>query len=335
MPGVRETFDVLIIGGGVLGLAVASDQAGRGRSAAVIDPGHANASSVAAGMIAPAMEALLDPLMRPHAALLRSAADLWPAFAARHRLQLVEGGAAWIGEDASEQAAILKSLGFQAVLQDDRVIAAHDRRIEPGPALRRLAEGVMVFRATATHIERQAEVWRVRTDGADVISAQALVIATGSGAPIDGLTPKAEIAVRGVAPIRGQIVTVDRQPEITSRARDVYWTAGEDGGRLGATMEAGRRDLEPDPAATARLLGSAENVFGRPMRVVAELVGVRGATADGLPLVGRADAADLFLALAPRRNGWLLAPLVAEVIDAAMAGRPHPFADALDPFRRF
>jgi glycine oxidase len=47
------------------------------------------------------------------------------------------------------------------------------------------------------------------------------------------------------------------------------------------------------------------------------------------------DGAGLFLALAPRRNGWLLAPMVGAVVADAIEGRaPSPAARALDP-RRF
>ena len=64
--------------------------------------------------------------------------------------------------------------------------------------------------------------------------------------------------------------------------------------------------------------------------------GVRGASADGLPMAGPApDGEGLFLALAPRRNGWLLGPLVGAVVADAIEGRaPSPQARALDP-RRF
>ncbi|HAJ04051.1 MAG TPA: FAD-dependent oxidoreductase, partial [Brevundimonas sp.] len=58
---MTSSCDIAVIGAGVLGLSVAADLRARGRNVCVIDPGGANASSVAAGMIAPAMESLLDP----------------------------------------------------------------------------------------------------------------------------------------------------------------------------------------------------------------------------------------------------------------------------------
>jgi len=63
-------------------------------------------------------------------------------------------------------------------------------------------------------------------------------------------------------------------------------------------------------------------------------VGIRGATTDGLPLAGSSGEPGLHLALAPRRNGWLLGPLVARITADGIEGRP-PLVDAaaLDPLR--
>ncbi|HEV7384096.1 MAG TPA: FAD-dependent oxidoreductase, partial [Phenylobacterium sp.] len=62
--------------------------------------------------------------------------------------------------------------------------------------------------------------------------------------------------------------------------------------------------------------------------------GIRAATADGLPLVGPSQAPKVILAVGARRNGWLLAPLVAEVVTACATGRDAgPYAGRLDPAR--
>jgi glycine oxidase len=63
--------------------------------------------------------------------------------------------------------------------------------------------------------------------------------------------------------------------------------------------------------------------------------GVRAATPDGLPMVGASSASGVLVAAGARRNGWLLAPLVAQLIAACVTGRdPGPYAAKLDP-RRF
>jgi len=73
--------DVLVVGGGVIGLSSAWRLAQRGASVTVVDAGLAGAASgVAAGMLAPVTEARLgeEPLL----ALNRASWARWPAFAA-------------------------------------------------------------------------------------------------------------------------------------------------------------------------------------------------------------------------------------------------------------
>jgi len=62
--------------------------------------------------------------------------------------------------------------------------------------------------------------------------------------------------------------------------------------------------------------------------------GVRAATPDGLPMVGRGRHHGVLLAVGARRNGWLLAPLVAKIITACVTeGDLGPYAARLDPGR--
>jgi glycine oxidase len=60
----------------------------------------------------------------------------------------------------------------------------------------------------------------------------------------------------------------------------------------------------------------------------------RPGTPDGLPLVGETRVEGLFLASGHYRNGILLAPVTAELVSDAMAGRPvSREAQALSPHR--
>jgi glycine oxidase len=53
-----------------------------------------------------------------------------------------------------------------------------------------------------------------------------------------------------------------------------------------------------------------------------------------LPLVGPSRTPGVLLAAGMRRNGWLLAPLVAAIVVAQLLGEPTPEAAALfDPGR--
>src|SRR4051812_40867447 len=75
-----------VVGGGVLSLAVSVEAMWRGADVTLYDPKTLkNASAVAAGMLAPAFEAALDPVSVTHFPLLRRARDLWPALLAKLR----------------------------------------------------------------------------------------------------------------------------------------------------------------------------------------------------------------------------------------------------------
>ncbi len=73
---------VVVVGAGALGSACALEAARRGWRVTLIDnaPLAANASGIAAGMLAPAFEAGLDPISAGQYRLLADARDLWPAF---------------------------------------------------------------------------------------------------------------------------------------------------------------------------------------------------------------------------------------------------------------
>ena len=63
--------------------------------------------------------------------------------------------------------------------------------------------------------------------------------------------------------------------------------------------------------------------------------GVRAATLDGLPLVGWSREQGVMLAVGARRNGWLLAPLVARMVVAYVLGQDAgAYAEAFEPRRR-
>jgi glycine oxidase len=101
-------------------------------------------------------------------------------------------------------------------------------------------------------------------------------------------------------------------------------------------MEPGRADRQVTDAAAAALRRlAARLVPALEGAAFTGEAGVRAATPDGLPLVGPSALPGVFLATGARRNGWLLAPLVAELSASYLAGRdPGPHA-GLMVARRF
>lgn len=329
--------DVIVIGAGVLGLCTAAELAARGHAVTVVDPGGPNASSIAAGMIAPALESLPEDVTTDRAALLKRARDVWPAFAEAHGLALLREGADWRGPDPEAAVARLLALGFEARLTRGGLTTSDDWRMEVAPALKALARtpGLVMVRGQVVRLTGDARRWRVEASDGRVWFSASVVLATGAGAAVDGLPEPTASVVRAITPIRGQLTFVATPtPPRVVRGVGVYAAPSEAGAVIGATMEPGRRDLEPDPAEAARQVAAGLALLEVSAEPGPTRVGIRGATADGLPLAGWSGEPGLHLALAPRRNGWLMGPLVAAITADGIEGRP-PMADAaaLDPLR--
>jgi glycine oxidase len=120
------------------------------------------------------------------------------------------------------------------------------------------------------------------------------------------------------------------------RAPGIYLCRTPRGLILGATMEAGVDDVAVDPAVVDRLLSSGAQLLGDFGDLAwTAAAGVRAATPDGLPLAGAGSSPGVILAVGARRNGWLLAPMIAEVVLGAVEGRPGSPIAALFDSRRF
>jgi glycine oxidase len=334
-----EPADLVVIGAGVLGLAGAARAALAGRRVTVIDPGRPNASSVAAGMIAPAFEAGLENATPEGAALYRDAAGRWPGFARDTEIDLVRDGADWIGP-AEPLAARMAALGFAPEPRPYGFHMADEALVEPGPALARLGALVAV---RGRRLETEARALRVTEAGVEVETSAGLVagdrvlVATGwSAGPLEA--PELSPLFSRIHPIKGQLLLMGGAGDAVgrvARAPGVYLAPRGDTVVIGATMEEGAADTATNPAVLERLRRDAVAAApalaeARPLRGEA---GVRGATEDGLPLVG-AVGPRTFVALAPRRNGWLLAPLVADMLLAWLeGGDPGAWAETLRPDR--
>ncbi|MCR1984134.1 FAD-dependent oxidoreductase, partial [Cellulosimicrobium cellulans] len=118
VPG--EARDVVVVGGGIVGLAVAWRAASAGMTVTVLDPAPgAGATHAAAGMLAPVTEADFgeEAALRLHLA----AAAAWPAFAADLHtatgadVGLRTSGTLTLAYDADDLALLRRVLALHAV----------------------------------------------------------------------------------------------------------------------------------------------------------------------------------------------------------------------------
>jgi glycine oxidase len=332
---------VTVAGAGALGLSTALSLADAGCRVTVFDPAgpFANASGVAAGMLAPAFEAALDEVVREDFDLLVAARDLWPALEARAGVAVDRSGAMAAGSDGwlGRVRAAFDRLGLHAAELPRRtaedlapglspglggaLLTREDWRLEPRQALAAL-------RAAA---EAAGVVFRPEAAGG-FEGAERLVVATGAERALAGLAPE----LAALRPIKGHILRVAGEPgRVSLRGDGIYAVPAEGGWALGATMEAGVADPAVDPAREGPLRAAGAGLLPEVAQARGVLfAGVRAATADGLPFAGASAAPNVLLATGARRNGWLLAPLVAKVVAACLTGGdPGPYAARLDPAR--
>ena len=350
---------IVVAGAGALGASVALSLAEAGARVVLADPAALgdNASGVAAGMLAPAFEAVLDEGSKPHFPLLMAARDLWlEREAGLGEIGFRRSGAVWIDLPGAapltdSHAQAFASLGVEARLLPAAVLRARipglavglgpglftpqDWRIEPRAALAALRDAAL---AVGVRIAAQSvlafEPGAARLSGGETVAADLLVLATG--ADRSDLAP--ELGV--LTPIKGQILRYDDarsdDDRLAIRCHGGYAVGHRDGLRVGATMEPGLSDRQATTAATTVLASLSAALFpALKAAAFTTQAGVRAATPDGLPLVGPSAWGGVWLATGARRNGWLLAPLVARMLAAYLADRdPGPYAGLLAA-RRF
>jgi glycine oxidase len=339
---MAKALKITVAGAGALGLTTALTLADAGCEVTVFDPAPplANASGVAAGMLAPAFESALDPVATGHFDLLLAARDLWPALEARIGVTVDRSGAVAVGgpDRLAHADTGLRRLGLHSIqvrrhtldglapglaaIWDSGVLTREDWRVEA-------AEALAALRAAA-----QARGVAFRAEAAGGFEGgERLVIATGAARGLEPIAPE----LAQLSPIKGHILRVAGAPYggVVVRGEGAYATAAPGGLTLGATMEAGVSDPAVDETATLALKAAGARLFPEAANGrLAVQAGVRGATPDGLPLVGRSRREGVLLAVGARRNGWLLAPLAAQVIAACVTGgEAGPFAARLDPLR--
>lgn len=178
----------------------------------------------------------------------------------------------------------------------------------------------------------------VRVDG-EAVAADAVVVAAGAwSGMLDGLAGDVRPAVR---PVKGQMLAL-RQPEqrvlthcIWARSsRDFcYMVPKKDGTLLvGATVEEVGYNKDVTAGAVLDLLRAAWGVLPSlyDLPIVESWAGLRPASRDGAPILGRTSVDGLFMATGHFRNGVLFAPVTAE--DVAHAVLTGETTDTIAPY---
>lgn len=292
-----NTYDTIIVGGGIIGLSIGWRARQLGQSILVIDAGHAgSASSVAAGMLAPVTEATFgeEDLLR----LNLESASRYPSFleelseSSGMNVSSYAQGTLFIALDRDQKEELSRLFEFQSSLglsvewlgPDEcrglegalhpsvrgGILAPSDREIDPREMLKALEAslsraGGEVRRGTevASLAIEGGRVKGVRLNGGDEIGAGRVVIAAGcwSGAVV-GLPSEISRVIR---PVKGQILRLlprRGEPPLTNhvlRTEEIYLVPRRDGTLVvGATVEEQGFDLAVTAGGVFELLRAAD-----------------------------------------------------------------------------
>jgi glycine oxidase len=364
--------DVVVVGAGIVGCAVAYELARRGASVQVVDerPAGMGATQASAGVLAPYVEAREDSPLLPLAVrsfalfdefIERTAADSGVAVHFRRTGTL---NVAVHEEDLARLRTTADLLARRSVacelidgegvrraeplIGDDAIAGLHipgQGFVVASELTRALA---MAARRLGAQIVEGGRVRRIAKVDGDLIVETGRGKLTGNAVVLAAGSWSGQIEITGVAdrppvrPVRGQLLHVGWNGPPVRRVtwgERCYLVPWDDGTLLvGATVEEAGFDERATAAGVRDLLEAACDLVPHTWTAsfLGARVGLRPGTKDDLPIIGASTALpNLVYATGHYRNGVLLAPLTAQLVaDAMLENRIDPALAAVSP-RRF
>lgn len=351
------TPDALVIGGGIVGAAVARALTSAGLTVEIVDSGMEPgiATQASAGMLAPLVEAHEnDPLIGLTVRSRDLYRELAPALADESgvdvglwldgvlRVACTEadetrgkGAVAWQRQQGLNSewlsAGELRERcpGISPEVRG-ALLAPEDGALEPLAVLEaflvsaarrgaRLVRGEQVIAVEAA----DGRVTGVRTRRG-VRAAGHVILAAGSWSGRIGGLPRP----LSVEPVRGQMVAYDwpaDEPSAIVYSSDGYVLRRGSEALVGATMEFAGYDAGTTATGLATLAETAARLYPAlaEASVLRSWAGLRPCTPDGHPIIGAdAELPNLWYATGHGRNGVLLAAVTGEIIAHLVGGNP-------------
>jgi glycine oxidase len=351
-----KTWDVIIGGGGIVGLSLAIELRKQGATVLVIERGEPGreSSHAAGGMLVDCSAETPEPLQ----ALAIASARMYPEFA--HELEVESG----MKVDLRDAGTIVfpppehvhERPGFSL----STCLPAPLAELEPSLADPKRPAFYLKERSVDPRALTAAAIKTAKNRRVDFSSGDAVTQVDISDCHVSGVTttktsflaPKVvncagawagQIAPHAfpTRPVKGQMLCLIMPSRTTIthviRSPEVYLIPRSDGRLLvGTTVEEAGFDKRTDHATIRTLHRSALALVPKlaDARILEDWAGLRPGTPDALPILGQSETPGYYVATGHFRDGILLAPITAQVMANVIAGCATGFdMKAFDPAR--
>lgn len=342
-----KTWDVIIIGGGIIGLSVSIALRKRGASVLVVERGEPGreASHAAGGMLVDSPLETPPPLQ----SLATASARLYPEFA--HEVQLESGMTVDLRDFGTivfpSKDHLQEHPGFTAAKLSPTALSELEPALadhtHPASYLKERSIDPRALTAAATNAAKKRDV--------DFSSGHAVISVDLSGGRATGVTTaKTSFLASKIVncagcwsgqispsrlptrPVKGQMLCLAMHPrhllKHVIRTPDVYLIPRSDGRLLvGTTVEEAGFDKRTDPDTIRRLHRAALNLVPKlaDAKILEDWAGLRPGTPDNLPILGVTEIPGYHVATGHFRDGILLAPITAQIMADVIEGHKPEF----------
>ncbi|MEO8748133.1 MAG: FAD-dependent oxidoreductase [Rhodanobacter sp.] len=361
-----NSFDLIVVGAGIVGAACADYASAQGLSVAIVESG-----TIGGGTTAAAMGHLVAVDGAPaELALAHYSLGLWEAFADLPQAEFSRCGTLWVASDESECARIPDKLARLAAagVHGEALDAGHLYELEPALAPG-LGGGVLVSTESVVYPPGVARylVDRARQQGAKLFQHRASLAADGGVALSDSTRLHGPVLVATgsvlpellpMLPLRlrkGHLVITDRYPGVIHhQLLELHYADSAHGdadasvafnvqprptGQLliGSSREFGQSGAEVSMPIVRRMLDRALQFLPvmRDMQALRIWTGFRPDSIDGLPYIGRVRTRpDVWVAAGHEGLGVTTSLGSARLlIDQFLGRQPELDASPYDPAR--
>jgi glycine oxidase len=353
---IVKSWDVIIVGGGIIGLSIAIDVRKRGATVLIVERGEPGreSSHAAGGMLVDCSAETPAPLQ----ALAIASARLYPEFA--HELEVESGMKVDLRDAGTIVLPAPELVHEQPGFSLSSLLPAPLAELEPSLADPKRPAFYLGERSVDPRALTAAAIKTAKNRGVDFSSGDPVTQIDISDGCVSGVTTTktAFLASKVVncagawagqiaphqfptRPVKGQmlcLVMPSREMiKHVIRSPEVYLIPRSDGRLLvGATVEEAGFDKRTDRTTIQHLHRAALALVPKLVdaKILEDWAGLRPGTPDALPILGATGVAGYFVSTGHFRDGILLAPITAQVMANMITGRATGYdLKAFDPHR--